>query len=210
MSISLFTSNESLKPMENRNPYLSDPDVQLMLKFQQGDKEAFVTIMRKYYPLLLNFNYKFLGNKEIAEDMTQEVFLRIYKSISKYTPKASFRTWAYKIARNLCLNVLRRNRHLFVSLDQPVLVKDDKLIRQIEDRNLSKSDEEVTNRETAELIKAAIHSLPIKQRMVVIMRTYDNFSYKEIACILSISVSAVKSLLSRARATLKSKLEGEV
>lgn len=210
MFIILFTNNKSFNPIENRESYLSDHDVQLMLKFQQGKKDAFVALMHKYYPLLLNYNYRYLGNKEIAEDLTQEVFLRIYKSKSKYLPKAAFRTWAYKIAKNICLNVLRRNKHFVIPLDQPVLVKDDKLSRQIEDKNLLKPDEEVENRETAELIKAAIQSLPSKQRMTIIMRTYDKFSYKEIGSILNVSVSAVKSLLSRARTALKIKLEGKV
>ena len=90
--------------------YLADPDVECMLKVKKGDRVAFEILMRKYYPRILNFVYRFLGNRQLSEDLTQDVFLKVYKSARRYRPRSKFQTWLYTIAKNSCLNELRRNR----------------------------------------------------------------------------------------------------
>ncbi|MCK5083475.1 MAG: sigma-70 family RNA polymerase sigma factor, partial [Candidatus Omnitrophica bacterium] len=102
---------------DKSNPYLSDPDVRLMLEFQSGNKASFETLMRKYFPRLINFIYRYVSDREAAEDLAQEVFIRIYKSGSSYSPQSKLQTWIFTIARNLSLNELRRNKHRTVSLD---------------------------------------------------------------------------------------------
>ena len=188
------------------NPYLSDPDVCLMLEFQRGDKASFEALMRKYYPRLLNFIHRFVGSAELAEDLTQEVFLKVYRAAAVYRPKSKFQTWVYTIAKNVSLNELRRPVKTPLSLDEPFQSEDGPVARQLEDTQTPRADAQMLRDETAAAVRAAIDSLPENQRMAVILRRYEQFSYEEIAQTMRVSVEAVKSLLSRAKENLKEKL----
>ena len=188
-------------------PYLDDPDVILMQEFQQGNPASFEKLLQKYYPRLLNFICRLIGNKETAEDLTQEVFIRVYKSAFSYNPRAQFQTWIYTIAKNTALNELRRPQRGNVSLEdelkiQPLTGKE------------SRPDYEILREEQIAVIQAAINSLPPQQRLAVILRRYEDFSYEEIAQTLNCSLPAVKSFLNRAKENLKDKLsallEGEI
>lgn len=190
------------------NPYLSDPDVQLMLAFQNGSRSTFETLMQNYYPRILNFINRFVADKEIAEDLTQEVFLRVFKYGPRYKPKSKFQTWLYTIAKNICLNELRKNKDFVASLDEPVTIGKEDLQIQIDDPKSCGADEELIRKEKAMVIRQAINNLPENQRMAVILRRYDNFSYAEIAETLGVSDKAVKSLLSRAKVNLRCRLSG--
>ncbi len=191
-------------------PYLSDPDVQLMLEFQNGSKSAFETLMQNYYPRVLNFVYRFVGNKAVAEDLAQEVFLRVFKYGPRYKPKSKFQTWLYTIAKNLSLNELRKNKDFIASLDEPATFGNEDLQKQIDNPERSGVDEELIRKEKAMVIRQAINGLPENQRLAVILRRYDNFSYAEIAETLGVSDKAVKSLLSRAKVNLRHRLSGLV
>jgi RNA polymerase sigma-70 factor, ECF subfamily len=192
--------------LDNTNPYLADPDVCLMLEFQNGNKASFETLMRKYFPRLLNFIYRYVNDREIAEDITQEVFIRVYKSGPQYKPQSKFQTWVFTIARNLSLNELRRHRYKTVSLDETFSSDEGELKRQIEDPRSESPDEDILRREQASAVRAAIDDLPETQRVAVLLRRYEQFSYEEIAATMNVSVKAVKSLLSRAKEALKVKL----
>lgn len=194
---------------KKENPYLSDPDVQLMLEFKAGDQTALEALMRKYYPRILNFIYRFLGNRQVAEDLTQEVFLKVYKSAFKYTPRSQFQTWLYTIAKNTALNELRRKRGLFVSTDQTFNSDGNELTKEIADFETA-PDKDLMHKEKAAMIRQAIDDLPEKQRMAVILRRFEDFSYAEIAATLKVSDKAVKSLLSRAKLNLKHKLASKI
>ncbi|MBI5149469.1 MAG: sigma-70 family RNA polymerase sigma factor [Candidatus Omnitrophica bacterium] len=191
---------------DNTNPYLSDPDVRLMLDFQGGDKASFEALMRKYYPRLLNFIYRFTGSAELAEDLTQEVFLKVYSASTAYRPKSKFQTWVYTIAKNISLNELRRHKKTPLSLDEPFLSEDGPVQRQLEDTQTPRADEQMLRDETSAAVRAAINSLPENQRVAVILRRYEQFSYEEIGQTMQMSVKAVKSLLSRGKENLKNKL----
>ena len=177
-----------------------------MLEFQGGSKSAFEALMQNYYPRLLNFIYRFVGSKESAEDLTQEVFLRVYKYGPRYKPRSKFQTWLYTIAKNICLNELRRNRDLFSSLDEPATAGNEDVQKQIADPQSSTADEELILKERATMIRQAINELPENQRLAVILRRYDSFSYAEIAETIGVSDKAVKSLLSRAKVNLRRRL----
>ena len=192
------------------NPYLSDPDVQLMLAFQNGSRSAFETLMENYYSRVLNFIYRFVANKEIAEELTQEVFLRVFKFGPRYKPKSKFQTWLYTIAKNLCLNELRKNKDHITSLDEPASIGNEALQKQIDNPGSSGADVELIRKEKAMAIRQAINDLPDNQRLAVILRRYDSFSYAEIAETLGVSDKAVKSLLSRAKVNLRRRLSGLV
>ncbi|VAX35597.1 RNA polymerase sigma factor RpoE [hydrothermal vent metagenome] len=190
------------------NLYLSDPDVQLMLAFKQGDKAAFEKLMVKYFPRLLNFIYRFIKNRELAEDLTQEVFIKVYHNASAYHPKAKFKTWLYTIARNISLNEIRKNRQKMVSLDETMSSSQGPMQRQVADESVQRPDEEILHKEMAAAVQAAINDLPENQRTAVLLRRYEQFSYEEIAQTMKTSTKAVKSLLSRAKEKLKDSLKG--
>jgi RNA polymerase sigma-70 factor (ECF subfamily) len=187
---------------ESSNLYLQDPDVKLMLTFQQGDKAAFEALMRKFYPRVLNFIFRMIAQRDTAEDLTQEVFVRVYKSVERYRPQAHISTWILTIARNLTLNELRRHQPA-VSLDAPLMGEDSDMQRQLTDPRSVGADEELIRQEKVEAIKEAIASLPENQRTAVLLRRYEEFSYEQIAQTMNLSVEAVKSLLSRAKENLK-------
>lgn len=180
-----------------------------MLALKKGDRSAFEVLMRKYYVRILNFIYRFLGNRQIAEDLTQDVFMKVYKSAFRYRPRSQFQTWLYTIAKNACLNQLRRKRTMLVSLDQTFHAGDNELQKEIADPDAN-PDRELLQKERAAMIRAAVNALPDNQRMAVILRRYENFSYAQIAATLNVTDKAVKSLLSRAKVNLKNKLANAV
>ena len=189
--------------------YLADPDVECMLALKKGDRDAFDILMRKYYPRILNFVYRFLGNRQLAEDLTQDIFMKVYKSARRYRPRSKFKTWLYTIAKNTCLNELRRNRGQMLSIDEPVTADERMIKREISDSRADPAGEFLRKENTA-LIQATIHDLPENQRIAVLLRRYENLSYAEIAVTLNVTDKAVKSLLSRAKVNLKNKLSGIV
>lgn len=176
-----------------------------MLELKRGDNSAFEALMRKYYPRILNFIYRFVPNRQIAEDLSQDVFMKVYKSAWRYRPQSRFQTWLYTIAKNVCLNELRRKRNLMVSFDETNPSGENEPSGKIADPG-SNPGTALLQKEKAALIRTAIADLPENQRIAVILKRYDKFSYAQIAATLNITDKAVKSLLSRAKENLKSKL----
>ena len=177
--------------------YTSDPDVALMIEFQKGDARSFEKLMRKYYPRVLNFIYRYGLTRQAAEDLTQEVFLKVHQMGPSYRPNAKFQTLLYTIVRNSALNAIRNERKYAVSLDEEI---------EAEDEQASSALEVMLDHEKSEKIKAIIHELPENQRSAVLLKRYEEMSYEEIAQSLNCSVKAVKSLLNRAKETLKIKM----
>ncbi len=190
------------------NPYFSDPDVILMLEFQKGQKASFEKLMERNYKKVFNFIYRFVGNSQMAEDLAQETFLKIYHAAVSYKPASKFLTWVYQIAKNISLNELRTRKHAMVSFDQPTVTGGDDFKKEYPDPQAANPFQEMTQKETLETIRRAIAGLPENQRLAVVLRRYENSSYEEIAVILKCSVKAVKSLLNRAKENLKDKLSG--
>jgi len=180
-----------------------DPDVFLMLEFQKGDKASFENLMRKYYKRVFNFIYRFVGSIEIAEDLTQEVFMKVYKKAPSYKPQAKFQTWLYTIAKNISLNELRKHKKKMISLEETIESDSGEIKRQFEDDTSENPFQRLENKELVAIIKKAINQLPENQRIAVLLHRYEQFSYEEIAQTMGCSVSAVKSLLSRAKENLK-------
>ena len=202
--------SEVLQTVENHpstdTPYDQDPDVILYMDFQKGNTASFETLMHKYYGRIFNFLGRMTGNRDTAEDLTQEVFVRVYKAVSSYQPQSKFQTWIYTIAKNLALNELRRSKRSVVSLDAPVDGGDGEMVRQVADPRSPSPASGLLIEEKQRIIREAVESLPENQRVVVLLRRYDNLSYAEIANAMGCTVEAVKSLLSRARVNLKERL----
>ena len=193
--------------MNRKTVKFPDLDALLMLKFKEGDIESFEKLMEKYQKLVINTAYRLIGDKTEAEDIAQEVFLNIYSHSWRYKPQARFSTWLFKITRNICLNRLRwKRRHPTVSLDSPIKTENGEIARDIPDKPQAAADAILGRKEIQALIKDAIDSLPLKQRMAVILAKYDNLPYQEIARIMGCSVIAIKLRLHRAKAALKERL----
>ena len=180
-------------------------DVQLMLDVKAGDESSFNLLLRKYRTPLVNFLYRMVRDSATAEDLAQEVFLRVYRARTQYSPSAKFTTWMFRIATNLALNSVRDNRYrrMQVSLDAPV--EEDETPIQVPTRDM-RIDEHMVERDRAEIIHRAIGALPEKQRVAVLLHKYEEMDYGEIARILECSESALKSLLFRAYETLRVQL----
>src|SRR5437870_7167515 len=187
-------------------------DVQLMLDVKSGDDSSFELLLRKYRTPVVNFLYRMVRDAATAEDLAQEVFLRVYRARGQYLPTAKFTTWMFRIASNLALNALRdgRYRQMEISIDQsPVDYSGDGASDQpaleIADRQAS-IELELIRRHRADQIRRAVESLPEKQRAAVLLHKYQELDYDEIAGVLGCSESALKSLLFRAYETLRVEL----
>ena len=185
-----------------------DPDAALMLRVKQGDREAFSSLVEKYKQPVMNVVYRTLPDATEAEDLAQHVFLQVYKSAHRYEVSAKFSTWIFTIARNLCLNeIRRRSRHPADSLDAPASENEDLPMRQIEDTKAYSPPEALLYAELDEKIDRALAQLPEKQRTALLLCRQEELSYEEIADVLGCSLSATKSLIHRARETLKQQLK---
>lgn len=194
------------KKNNNKEEYLADPDVQLMLRFKAGDLPSFDVLLKKYFPRILNFIYRYTANETRAEDIAQEVFIRVYKSRAGYNPHATFKTWLYTIAKNCALNELRKNKRHMESLDRPLTVQGEDMYRDQVDPKAVRPDQLLMHRDKEQMVKKAIALLPKNQKTAIVLRKYDHLSYAEIAQIMRTSEKAVKSLLSRGKENLRKSL----
>jgi RNA polymerase sigma-70 factor (ECF subfamily) len=180
------------------------PSEELMARTAEGDEYAFEVLVRRHQTSVLNLVYRYVGDKTMARDLAQEVFIRVWRAAKRYEAKAKFTTWIYRITANLCFNELKsfgKRKLLFGgSPGEEGQTRD-------EGSNVSPSAEDLLlAEERSRQISDALQSLPENQRMALILKRYDNLSYHEIANIMECSVSAVESLLGRAKRELQGKL----
>ena len=183
-------------------------DVQLMLAVKEGDELSFELLLRRYRTPLVNFLNRMVRDTGLAEDLAQEVFMRVYRARKEYEPNAKFTTWLFRIATNLALNALRDGRHrqMEISIDQRL---DDGEREQVRLDVADKSpnvEHRMLQQDRAAVIRNAVESLPEKQRAAVLLHKYVELDYAEIARTLECSESALKSLLFRAYETLRVQL----
>jgi RNA polymerase sigma-70 factor, ECF subfamily len=179
-----------------------------MLDVKAGDEVSFELLLRKYRSPLVNFLARMVRDRGVAEDLAQEVFLRVYRARKAYSPSAKFTTWMFRIASNLALNSLRdgRNRQMEISMDQSMDIGDEEGPGwEVADRRPG-IEHDLIARDRASLIRRAIEQLPDKQRAAVLLHKYQELDYDEIARILECSEAALKSLLFRAYETLRVEL----
>ena len=185
-----------------------DPDAALMLRVKRGDMAAFTALVEKYKQPVTNLVARTLRDETEAEDVAQNVFIQVHKSAARYKVTAKFTTWLFTIARNLCLNeIRRRSRHPADSIDATPNTDDDLPARQFEDVKTFAPDDAAQHNELADKIEEALAALPENQRTAIILFQRQELSYEEIAEVLGTSLSATKSLIHRGRETLKEKLK---
>ncbi len=191
---------------------LRDPDIRLMLRVRDDDAEAFADLVELYHHRLVTVMHHLVNSNEEAEDLAQEVFLRVYRGRKKYHPKAKFSTWLYTIANNLALNVLRtRQRRPTVQLN----MRDSGPLgpRPAEQLVLDRGEQphqRVQNQELAAVVQQALETLNERQRIAVVLNKFEDMNYAEIAEVMGLTTKAVKSLLSRARENLRVALQGYI
>jgi len=184
-----------------------DEDVRLMLTFQAGDPAAFTKLIERNQARVFGVIYHFLGDSTDAEDLAQEVFLRVYRTANRYIPAAKFTTWLYRIAANLSLNALRsRGKVKILPLELPDDDGHDGFRREVVDLTTGGPDDGLDSADLEQKIIEAVEKLPENQRIAVILSKYEHMSYEEVAKVMDCSVMAVKSLLSRGRANLRQSL----
>jgi len=178
-------------------------DVRLMRLVARGDTVAFEKLIERHQSLVIGTVARMLGSNSDVEDIAQQVFIRVWKSASRYVPRAKFTTWLLKITRNLVFNELRRaKRRAHAPLQPEANVEE----MQLKDESNPSPDASLLELELQEAIEKAIGELPETQRMALVLRRYEEFSYEQIADILNLSVPAVKSVLFRARTELRVRL----
>jgi len=179
----------------------------LMARIAEGDEDAFEILVNRHQTFVLNLIYRFVGDRTQAKDLSQEVFLRVWQAAKTYKPKAKFTTWIYRIASNVCLNELksarRRRWFRFLQSDE----ESGKTNEENFSDDLPSAEDLLLTRERNCQLSEALQSLPANQRMALILKRYDDLSYEEIARIMDCSVSAVESLLVRAKRTLHERLK---
>jgi RNA polymerase sigma-70 factor (ECF subfamily) len=191
---------------------LRDPDIRMMLRVRADEPGAFEELVENYQHRLVAVLNHLIGSAEEAEDLAQEVFLRVYRARKKYRPRSKFSTWLFTIANNLALNALRsRQRKPVVPLNLrdsgPLGMRPaEQLVR---DKGCAPS-QHVQQQELVAVIQQALNHLNERQRMAVILNKFEDMGYTEIAEVMGLTTQAVKSLLSRARTNLRAELQNYI
>jgi len=193
MSLALSVLNPSMS--SSATP---EPEIEWMARIRDGDMEAFRCLVEAHQARVVGTISKMLGSDAEAEDLAQQVFIRIWKSAPRYQPTAKFTTWLFRITRNLVFNELRRKRHFVDQADE---------MPEPAERRDQEPDKVLMKGELQSAIQNAIDQLPESQRLAIIMRRYEGMAYEEIAAVMGTTVPAVKSILFRARAELRELLE---
>lgn len=178
----------------------------LMAGCAKGDTHAFEILVRRHQGPVLNFIYRFIGDRIEAEDLAQEVFLKVWQSAAAYKPSAKFTTWIYRIAANLCINKQKYDRIRRLFMVPPSRKEEEALGDEFHAGKSPSPEDLLLIAERSRQILNAIRQLPANQRISLILKKYEGLSYKEISGIIGCSVSAVDSLMVRAKKNLRRKL----
>ena len=187
-----------------------DPDAQLMLRVRADDAEAFEELVRRYQNRLLAIFQNMLGSREQAEDLVQEVFLRIFRARQSYTPDAKFSTWLFTIAHNVAKNAKRtkaRRREVSVAGEDSGPMSANPLEQMAQAASGQMPTRQLDHLERAEMVKLAMETLNERQRLAVLLSKFEGMSYADIGAAMGLSTPAIKSLLTRARSNLRVVLE---
>jgi RNA polymerase sigma-70 factor (ECF subfamily) len=184
--------------------FVADPDTLLMLRVREGDSTSFELLLHRHRATVINHLYRMVHNRAIAEELAQDVFVRIFRSRERYQPNAKFTTWMFRITTNVALNWRRDSRRQTAEMHVDQLST---CARAFEFRDDAlRMDEMMIRRHKAEEVRAAVDALPDKQLAAVLMHKYEGMDYGQIAEVLGCSVPALKSVLFRAYESLRRRL----
>lgn len=189
---------------------LQDPDVRLMLRVRDDDAAAFEELMLRYQNRLVSLLAHLVGQRDMAEDLAQEVFMRVYRARKRYVPGSKFSTWLFTIANNVASNALRslsRRREINLAPVGPGDTGGNPLESAAQAASGLMPTRQLDKAELREVVQLAVNTLNDRQRMAVLLCKFEHLSYAEIGEIMGMSPQAIKSLLSRARANLRDVIE---
>jgi len=194
-------------PEPAESGWRSDPDVALMQRVRRGDSAAFRDLFAKHNEAIVNFAFRFVGNRHRAEELTQDAFLQIFRARSRYEAKARFTTYLYRVVTNLCLNELRRfEYHGKTEALEGRPNEEGEANREFADDTLPEAEDLLAGVETGARIQQVLDKLPANQKSALLLSRVEGLSYLEVAECLETTESAVKSLIFRATQTLREQL----
>lgn len=183
-----------------------EEDFELLAKFKKGDQQAFELLVRKYKTTVFNTIYSIMGNAQEADDIAQEVFLKVYTKADSFKGESSFSTWLYRITVNRCVDELRRRKNKIISYETEFNQEEKLKLKGVLASRENDITEKLRQKELQDIIQKAMNSLPEKYRIILTLKEIEGLSYKEISQIMKISLAKVKIWLFRARQKLKGKL----
>lgn len=183
-----------------------EEDFELLAKFKKGDQHAFELLVRKYKMIVYNTIYSIIGDAQEADDIAQEVFLKVYTKAGSFKGKSSFSTWLYRITVNRCVDELRKKNKKIISYETEFNEEEKLKLKDVLASREKDGSEELRQKELQDIIQKAMNSLPEKYRIILTLKEMEGLSYIEISKIMKISLAKVKIWLFRARQKLKEKL----
>ena len=205
-----MATSSTTPPVNGESGYLHDPEVQLMLRAKDGDDESFSKLVGAYQDRLVSIFYHLVQSQEVAEDLAQEVFLRIYRARRGYVPTARFSTWLFRIANNLASNSRRdkgRRREVTMAGSESGPLGPRPQEHLATEKSALMPARQLDKREMQAVVQRALETLNDRQRLAVLLHKYEDMSYEDIGDAMEMTTAAVKSLLSRARDNLRIALE---
>ncbi len=184
-----------------------DPDAELMLAVKQGDERSFALLFDRYARAIVNFAYRYVGERGRAEELAQDIFLKVFKSAPAWEPKAKVKTWLFRIAANHCLNELRRGRYRSEHASLDAKADDDAPARQLASPEAGRPDAALEGRDLEKALGEALAALPERERAAFTLCRFEGMAYKDIAEALGATEAAVKSLIHRASVAVARRLE---
>ena len=191
------------------NKEIKQKEFEIIRQAKEGDSNACDQIIRKYKISVYNLIYRMVRNKQEAEDLTQEAFIKVFNSLSSFNEEYAFTTWLYKIATNNCIDFFRKRKLQTYSIDKPIKYKDSEIQHDIPDPDLN-PEKYVLARERSRMIQDAINSLPKKYYIVIKLRHQEEKSYEEISELLHLPLGTIKARIFRAREMLNKILKGRI
>ena len=183
-----------------------ESDAQVIARARRGEESAFAELLRRFRAPVFNLCLRMLKNRDDAEDVAQDVFVKVFGMLERYDDRYAFRSWIFKIAANQSIDFIRRNRVKLQSLDEPLSYKGEEIERQFPD-DAPTPEETVETREIGQLLLKITDELPPHYRSMIVLRHQEQLSYEEIAEVLELPLGTVKARIHRARAMMKDKLQ---
>ena len=182
-----------------------ESDVLVIARARRGEESAFAELLRRYRAPVFNLCLRMLKNVDDAEDVAQEVFVKVFGMLERYDERYAFRSWVFKIAANQSIDFIRKNRVRLQSLDEPVRYRGEEIERQFPDQG-PRPDEDYERHEIGRVLLEITDELPPHYRSMIVLRHQEQLSYEEIAQVLDLPLGTVKARIHRARAMMKDKL----
>lgn len=181
-------------------------DALIIIRARRGEESAFAELLRRYRASVFNLCLRMLKNRDDAEDVAQDVFIKVFAMLDRYDERYAFRSWIFKIAANQSIDFIRKNRIKLLSLDEPVHYGGEEIERQFPDERPTPSDD-LEQKQLGKLLREITDELPPHYRSMIVLRHQEQMSYEEIASIMDLPLGTVKARIHRARALMKDKLE---